>query len=77
MEYGYNYFFCRELLEIEHSDEKLSFKMHALVTNANYNMKKGVLLLFINRMYYKDSRFYSKTQDRNWLISQFSSFETL
>ena len=34
---------------MEHEDEKLSFKLHALVTNANYNMKKAVMLLFINR----------------------------
>ncbi|KAL4222892.1 DNA mismatch repair protein [Mactra antiquata] len=39
---------ARELLEVEHTDDKLSFKLHGYVTNANYNVKKGTFLLFIN-----------------------------
>ena len=41
----------RELLEIEHEDKKLSFRCHGFVTNANYSMKKGIFLLFINRKF--------------------------
>ncbi|KAH3719211.1 hypothetical protein DPMN_062043, partial [Dreissena polymorpha] len=37
-----------ELLEVSHYDDKLSYKVHGFVTNANYNMKKGTFLLFIN-----------------------------
>jgi len=36
-------------LEIEDNDEKLGYKLHGFITNANYNMKKGTFLLFINR----------------------------
>ncbi|ESP00173.1 hypothetical protein LOTGIDRAFT_58310, partial [Lottia gigantea] len=39
---------ARELLEIEHEDKKLSYKVQGHVTNANYSMKKSVFLLFIN-----------------------------
>nr|XP_022306543.1 DNA mismatch repair protein Mlh1-like [Crassostrea virginica]XP_022306544.1 DNA mismatch repair protein Mlh1-like [Crassostrea virginica]XP_022306545.1 DNA mismatch repair protein Mlh1-like [Crassostrea virginica] len=39
---------AKELLEIEHEDKKLSFRCHGFVTNANYSMKKGIFLLFIN-----------------------------
>ncbi|PVD30065.1 hypothetical protein C0Q70_09326 [Pomacea canaliculata] len=39
---------ARELLEIDHEVKKLSVKMHGLVSNANYSMKKSVFLLFIN-----------------------------
>ncbi|XP_052803937.1 DNA mismatch repair protein Mlh1-like isoform X2 [Mya arenaria] len=39
---------ARELLEVEHTDDRLSYKLHGFVTNANYNMKKGTLLLIIN-----------------------------
>ena len=39
---------ARELLEIEHADEKLQFKAKGLATNANYSVKKSVFLLFIN-----------------------------
>lgn len=39
---------ARELLEVEHEDEKLAYKLHGYVTNANYNVKKGTFLLFIN-----------------------------
>ena len=40
---------CRELIEVQHEDTKLAFKVDGLVTNANYSMKKSVSLLFINR----------------------------
>ncbi|XP_053374339.1 DNA mismatch repair protein Mlh1-like [Mercenaria mercenaria] len=39
---------ARELLEVDHTDEKLSYRLHGFVTNANYNVKKGTFLLFIN-----------------------------
>ncbi|XP_048755087.2 DNA mismatch repair protein Mlh1-like [Ostrea edulis] len=39
---------AKELLEIQHKDEKLSFKCHGYVSNANYSMKKCIFLLFIN-----------------------------
>ncbi|RUS90912.1 hypothetical protein EGW08_001309 [Elysia chlorotica] len=38
----------RELLEVEHEDNSLGFKMKGLVTNANYSVKKSIFLLFIN-----------------------------
>ncbi|XP_036357554.1 DNA mismatch repair protein Mlh1 isoform X1 [Octopus sinensis] len=39
---------ARELLEVQHEDEKLKFKMHGFCTNANYSTKKCIFLLFIN-----------------------------
>lgn len=39
---------ARELLEVNHEDDKLAFKVHGLITNANYSTKKCTLLLFIN-----------------------------
>ncbi|KAJ3026445.1 UNVERIFIED_CONTAM: DNA mismatch repair protein [Siphonaria sp. JEL0065] len=39
---------AKELVEIEHSNDELEFKINAIVSNANYNMKKMVFLLFIN-----------------------------
>ncbi|XP_033762877.1 DNA mismatch repair protein Mlh1-like [Pecten maximus] len=39
---------AREMVEVEHEDSKLSFKVHGFVTNANYSMKKCTMLLFIN-----------------------------
>ncbi|GFS07041.1 DNA mismatch repair protein Mlh1 [Elysia marginata] len=38
----------RELLEVNHEDKSLGFAMKALVTNANYSVKKSIFLLFIN-----------------------------
>ncbi len=34
---------------MKHTDDKLQFRLQALVTNANYSVKKAVMLLFINR----------------------------
>ena len=59
---------CRELLEVEHEDEKLAFKLHALVTNANYNMRKAVMLLFINR------KLAATVEVRSYLDTGFSNF---
>ncbi|BFZ01377.1 hypothetical protein BsWGS_04416 [Bradybaena similaris] len=38
----------RELLEVKHDDSKLGFSMLALVSNANYSVKRSTFLLFIN-----------------------------
>ncbi|XP_006620320.1 DNA mismatch repair protein Mlh1 isoform X2 [Apis dorsata] len=45
----------RELLEIEFKDDIYKFKMHALITNANYTNKKMTFLLFINNRLVKSS----------------------
>eukprot|EP00049_Salpingoeca_infusionum_P015727 m.308409 g.308409 ORF g.308409 m.308409 type:complete len:850 (+) comp15939_c3_seq30:194-2743(+) len=39
---------ANELLEIDASDDRLGFRLRGLITNANYSVKKPVLLLFIN-----------------------------
>ncbi|KAJ1568877.1 DNA mismatch repair protein [Cladochytrium tenue] len=39
---------AKELLPLSMKDEKLEFELEGLVSNANYNMKKFNLLLFIN-----------------------------
>lgn len=39
---------AKELLEITHENQKMSFKLHCYITNANYSMKKCTFLLFIN-----------------------------
>ncbi|XP_066589009.1 DNA mismatch repair protein Mlh1 isoform X2 [Prorops nasuta] len=39
---------ARELLEVELEDKNYKFKMHALITNANYTAKRMVSVLFIN-----------------------------
>lgn len=41
---------ANELLILEVSDKHLGFKATGMVSNANYNVKKTTLLLFINRM---------------------------
>ena len=41
---------ANELLALEVSDKRLGFKATGMVSNANYNVKKTTLLLFINRM---------------------------
>ncbi|XP_051772882.1 DNA mismatch repair protein Mlh1 [Ctenopharyngodon idella] len=38
----------RELIEVECEDQKLAFKMKGYISNANYSVKKCVLILFIN-----------------------------
>ena len=37
-----------ELLEVGCEDKGLKFKMKGLVSNANYSVKKGIFMLFIN-----------------------------
>ncbi|XP_011496645.1 PREDICTED: DNA mismatch repair protein Mlh1 [Ceratosolen solmsi marchali] len=44
--YGNN--IVKELLEVELDDHVYKFKLHALITNANYSSKRLTLLLFIN-----------------------------
>jgi len=39
---------ARELLEVELDDNAYKFKMHGLITNANYTNKRIMMLLFIN-----------------------------
>ena len=39
---------AREILEVEHQDPKWEFEMKAMITNPNYNRKKGTFILFIN-----------------------------
>lgn len=39
---------AKELLEITHVNDKMFFKLHGFITNANYSMKKCIFLLFIN-----------------------------
>lgn len=39
---------ARELLEVEHENSKLDFKVRGHISNANYSVKKLTLLLFIN-----------------------------
>ena len=41
----------RELLQVSCDDKKLGYKMNGYVSNANYSMKKLMLILFINRKY--------------------------
>ncbi|CAB1425070.1 unnamed protein product [Pleuronectes platessa] len=38
----------RELIEVCCEDQKLAFKMKGYISNANYSMKKCILILFIN-----------------------------
>ena len=38
----------RELLDFDHEDKSLKFKINGYMTNANYNVKKMNFLLFIN-----------------------------
>jgi len=41
----------RELIHVGCEDQKLAYKMDGYVSNANYSVKKCVLVLFINREY--------------------------
>ncbi|XP_041644687.1 DNA mismatch repair protein Mlh1 [Cheilinus undulatus] len=38
----------RELIEVGFQDQKLNFKLKGFISNANYSMKKCILILFIN-----------------------------
>uniref|UniRef100_A0AAR2JCQ3 DNA mismatch repair protein MLH1 n=1 Tax=Pygocentrus nattereri TaxID=42514 RepID=A0AAR2JCQ3_PYGNA len=38
----------RELIEVECEDQKLAFKLKGYISNANYSVKKCILILFIN-----------------------------
>ncbi|KAM9476597.1 DNA mismatch repair protein Mlh1 [Clarias gariepinus] len=38
----------REMIEVECEDQKLAFKLKGFISNANYSVKKCVLILFIN-----------------------------
>ena len=51
-----------DLAQIEHEDTKLQFKVHGFVTNANYSMKKAVLLLFINHRLVESSSIKKATE---------------
>ena len=39
----------RELIEVGCEDTKLAFKLKGYISNANYSVKKCILVLFINR----------------------------
>ncbi|XP_052094943.1 DNA mismatch repair protein Mlh1-like isoform X2 [Mytilus californianus] len=39
---------AKELLNISHENQQMSFKLNGYITNANYSMKKCTFLLFIN-----------------------------
>ncbi|XP_076831113.1 DNA mismatch repair protein Mlh1 isoform X2 [Brachyhypopomus gauderio] len=38
----------REMIEVECEDQKLAFKLQGYISNANYSVKKCILILFIN-----------------------------
>uniref|UniRef100_A0A674AUZ1 MutL homolog 1, colon cancer, nonpolyposis type 2 (E. coli) n=1 Tax=Salmo trutta TaxID=8032 RepID=A0A674AUZ1_SALTR len=40
----------RELIEVGCEDQKLAYKLKGHISNANYSVKKCILILFINRM---------------------------
>ena len=40
----------RELIEVGCEDQKLAYKLKGYISNANYSVKKCILILFINRM---------------------------
>jgi hypothetical protein len=40
--------FPRELLPIETTSEKLQFSMEGIISHANFNLKKGTFILFVN-----------------------------
>uniref|UniRef100_A0A671XK75 MutL homolog 1, colon cancer, nonpolyposis type 2 (E. coli) n=1 Tax=Sparus aurata TaxID=8175 RepID=A0A671XK75_SPAAU len=40
----------RELIEVGCEDQKLAYKMKGYISNANYSVKKCILILFINRI---------------------------
>uniref|UniRef100_A0A8C7C940 MutL homolog 1, colon cancer, nonpolyposis type 2 (E. coli) n=1 Tax=Oncorhynchus kisutch TaxID=8019 RepID=A0A8C7C940_ONCKI len=41
----------RELIEVGCEDQKLAYKLKGHISNANYSVKKCILILFINRMF--------------------------
>lgn len=44
----------RELIEVACEDQKLAYKMKGYISNANYSVKKCILILFINRTYHRN-----------------------
>lgn len=69
--------FCRELLEVGREDERLSFKLRGLISNANYSTKKFTLLLFINRKheFSEHSQYLWTNVGWNCFIKRTVSFE--
>ncbi|XP_067929049.1 DNA mismatch repair protein Mlh1-like [Watersipora subatra] len=49
---------AKELLEVEDEDKRLGMKVKGYITNANYSMKKGIFLLFINERLVECSQLY-------------------
>lgn len=45
----------REMMEVGCEDQKLAFKLKGYISNANYSVKKCILILFINRVYFVHS----------------------
>jgi len=43
---------ARELLPINIDNKQYDFKMKGYISNANYNSKKAIFLLFINRTFF-------------------------
>ena len=52
---------AKELLEIQIDDNTYKFKLHALVTNANYSSKRLTLILFINHRLVESTRKYIRS----------------
>ncbi|TPX58720.1 hypothetical protein PhCBS80983_g02957 [Powellomyces hirtus] len=46
--YVYGAAIAKELLEVQHDDDRYEFKLEGYVSNANFNTKKMAFLLFIN-----------------------------
>lgn len=45
----------RELIEVGCEDQKLAYKLKGHISNANYSVKKCILILFINRMCHRSA----------------------
>lgn len=49
------WYVLRELIEVGCEDQKLAYKMKGYISNANYSVKRCILILFINRTYHENT----------------------
>uniref|UniRef100_A0A4W5NQS1 DNA mismatch repair protein MLH1 n=1 Tax=Hucho hucho TaxID=62062 RepID=A0A4W5NQS1_9TELE len=64
----------RELIEVGCEDQKLAYKLKGHISNANYSVKKCILILFINRMCHRNIVWLNRVTLTHFYISGNSGY---